>query len=75
LGINVSRELVRIAIQRIGLSKKKAKFHGCPKTLPEKVAKFLEDRWRFIDQGRSFVSLDRRNVFWEELARQTWVML
>jgi transposase len=58
LNVTVSRELVRIAIKRLGLSKKKAKFHGCPKTLPEKTREFLETRQRFIDEGRDFVSMD-----------------
>ena len=59
LNIDVSRELVRVALKhRLNLSKKKAKFHGSPKTLPEKTMKFLEMRERFMKEGRSFVSID-----------------
>lgn len=56
--ITVSRELIRIAISKIGLSKKKAKFFSSPKCLEEKTKIFKATRDLYIQQGRSFFSLD-----------------
>ena len=58
LGITVSKELVRIAIKKQGLTRKLAYFYGAPKTLPEKTTEFLRRRQAFSDQGRKFASID-----------------
>jgi len=58
LNINVSRELVRVVIKRLGLTSKKAKFFATPKRLQETTESFVERRKEFIHQGRYIVSLD-----------------
>lgn len=58
LKINVSRELVRVVIKRLGLTSKKAKFFATPKRLEETTKLFIECRKEFINQGRYIVSLD-----------------
>ena len=58
ININVSKELVRIAIFRLGLSKKKARFYGEPSYLKEKTALFIERRDTYIKQNRRFLSID-----------------
>lgn len=66
LNIKVSRELVRTAIVKSGLTKKKARFFSEPKDLNIKIHYFVEQRQRFIDLGYDFYSLDEtsfgRNV-------------
>ena len=54
----VSKELVRIAISKLGLSKKKARFYGEPNNLKEKTEIFLEQRDKYIKQNRRFLSID-----------------
>jgi transposase len=58
LKINVSKELIRIAIKRQGFTKKVARFYGEPITLPEKTRIFLELRNKYIDENKIFVSID-----------------
>lgn len=58
LRVNVSKELVRTAIQKSGYTKKKARFHGVPGTLPQVVVEFVEKRSSLLQQGRQFVSID-----------------
>lgn len=58
ININVSKELIRIAIFRIGLSKKKARFYGEPSYLKEKTNIFIERRDAYIKQNRRFLSID-----------------
>ena len=58
LCISVSLELVRTVVQRLGLTRKKAKFFSCPKHLPTKTTHFLEQRDAFIKQGRKIFSID-----------------
>ena len=58
LNINVSKELIRIAIKRQGFTKKIARFYGEPKTLPEKTKEFLQLRDKYIDENRIFISID-----------------
>ena len=56
--VSLSTELVRIALKRMGFSKKKAR-HVCrPAHLPSRTATFLEMRAQFRSQGRKFVSID-----------------
>lgn len=56
--IKVSRELLRIAIKRLGMTKKKAHFYGEPKNLKELTSHFLEKRCQFIKENRLIVSID-----------------
>ncbi len=56
--ISVSKELVRLAIVKLGLSKKKARFYGEPNNLKEKTTAFLERRDAYIKQNRRFLSID-----------------
>jgi len=67
LSLNVSRELVRIAIKRLGFSRKKAKFYGEPKNLESKIKQFIEKRNEYLKQGKIFLSIDEtsfgRNSF------------
>jgi transposase len=58
LKINVSKELIRIAIKKQGFTKKKARFYGEPKTLPEKTKEFLEKREIYKNQDKVFISID-----------------
>ena len=56
--ILISKELIRIAIKRLGFSKKKARFYGVSSNLKEKTESFLSFRNNYINQGRRFVSID-----------------
>lgn len=56
--VDVSRELIRVAISKLGYTKKKAKFFSCPKNLPEKTTIFKNLRNQFINENRPFFSLD-----------------
>ena len=58
LNLSVSKELVRIAISRLGLSKKKARFYGEPSNLKDKTSIFLKQRDEYIKQKRRFISID-----------------
>ena len=58
LKIQVSVELVRVAIKRLGFSKKRARFFSEPPNLPEKIQEFLSKRNTYISQGYTFLSLD-----------------
>lgn len=55
---SVSRELLRVAIKRLGLTKKKAKFFSHPLNLEEKTRTFLERRDALKNEKRLFVSID-----------------
>jgi transposase len=56
--ITLSRELIRTAIIKSGLSRKKARFFSRPKDMDAKVKAFLEKRALFQKENRFFVSLD-----------------
>ena len=58
LDIDISKELVRIAIKRLGFSKKKARFYGISSNLEEKINNFLSLRNNYIFQRRRFISID-----------------
>ena len=56
--LDVSTELLRIAIHRMGFSRKKAR-HTCrPSHLPVKTSEFLRLRDTYQDQRRKFVAID-----------------
>lgn len=57
-GFSVSKELLRVALKRGGLSKKKAKFFSRPAGLEQTTQAFLVARDKYIAEGRLFVSLD-----------------
>jgi transposase len=63
--INISRELVRVVIKKLGYTKKKARFVNQPKFHEEKLSEFLQIRESLID--REFFSIDEtsfgRNSF------------
>lgn len=67
LSLHVSTELVRIAIKRLGLSRKKAKFYGQPNNLESKIKQFIENRDKYLKQDKLFLSIDEtsfgRNSF------------
>jgi transposase len=56
--IEVSKELIRIAIHRLGITKKKARFYGAPSTLPKQTEEFIIKRQQFLNEGRNFISID-----------------
>ena len=56
--INVSRELIRTAIAKLGFTKKNARFFSHPKNLHEKTSIFLQLRKQFCDENRPFYSID-----------------
>ena len=56
--MDVSKELIRIAIYRLGITKKKARFYGSPSTLPKLTEEFIVKRQQFLDDGRNFISID-----------------
>lgn len=58
LQINVSKELIRVSIKKQGFTKKNARFYGEPKTLITKIKEFLELRNKYIDENRTFISID-----------------
>lgn len=58
LNIELSRELVRIAIKRLGLTKKKAKVFGSSKLQVEKTSEFLKLRSRYLEENRKIVAID-----------------
>jgi transposase len=58
LNIDVSRELVRVVIKRMGVTKKKARYYGVSKDQNAKKEEFLKQRDLFLDQRCNFVSID-----------------
>ena len=58
LTINVSKELIRIAIIRMKYTKKNARFYGQPKNLPDKVKEFIFLRNKYIEDGKEFICID-----------------
>jgi hypothetical protein len=58
LNICVSRELVRTAILKQGITKKKARFYGYPRNEQEVVPNFVQQRNKAITEGRLIVSID-----------------
>jgi hypothetical protein len=56
--VSVSKELLRVAIKRQGLSKKKAKFFGTSIAQVDKTTCFLQRRADMIAKGRHFFSID-----------------
>lgn len=58
LNIEVSKELVRIVIKRLGFSLKKTKFFAKPKTLKERTETFIAIRDQYVSKNRYIVSLD-----------------
>jgi transposase len=58
LNLNVSKELVRICIKRIGMTKKKAKFYGDPPNLKAKTDDFIAQRDKYLQEGKVIYSID-----------------
>jgi transposase len=58
LGVQVSKELVRVALKRQGFTRKKARFHGRPPDLADKVSAFVARRDAALSQGLEIVSMD-----------------
>ena len=57
--IKVSNELVRLTIHKTLLfTKKKARYYSEPKNSKEKLQEFLDKRKGFIQENRTFVSID-----------------
>lgn len=58
LSIDVSRELTRVAIKKLGYTKKKARFYNVSKNQHTLKETFLALRNKYIGEGRTFVSID-----------------
>lgn len=58
LNVEVSVELVRTAIQRIGYTRKKARYYSEPTHQAKQVEEFIKKREAFKNQGRRFLSVD-----------------
>lgn len=58
LEIDVSKELIRVAIVKLGYTKKKARFYGSPSNLEEKTFIFIKQRNEYMNEGRRFLSID-----------------
>ena len=58
LNVSVSRELIRTCISKLGHTRKKARFFGCPKNLEEKTNLFLGERSKHINEGKIWFSQD-----------------
>lgn len=56
--VNVSKELVRVAIAKLGYTKKQSRCFSTPKNLEEKTKMFKHLRQHFLSQNMSFYSLD-----------------
>jgi len=54
----VSRELVRTAIKKCGLTRKKARYFSRPKNLDDKIKIFVNERQELVDEGYNVFSLD-----------------
>lgn len=57
LKVQVSRELVRVAIKKPGFTEKKAKVFGTSKSLPEKTQEFIRKRSQYISENRTIISV------------------
>jgi hypothetical protein len=57
-GVTVSKELIRCVLKKEGFTRKKARFFGRPKDLPDKVRVFVEARDALMRQHRPIYSLD-----------------
>ena len=58
LSLVVSKELIRVVIGKLGLTRKKTRFYGMTKKLPEQTTEFLQKRTSFMNDKRHFVSID-----------------
>ena len=58
LNINVSKELVRLAIKKLGYSKKKARYFGVAKNALKLNRLFIKKRDTFIANGNPIFSID-----------------
>lgn len=58
MNIKLSKELLRLAIKKYGYTKKKVKYFGVSKNMDEKIKHFLNKRTEFINDNRTFVSID-----------------
>lgn len=54
LAIDVSKELLRTCLRREGYSRKNARFYGNPSGLDDKTSIFLEQRQKFVEEGRHY---------------------
>jgi len=58
LQLDVSKELIRVAISKLGMSRKKARFFSVPHDLERKTLEFVEARDHFLKKGHQFFSID-----------------
>jgi transposase len=56
--LDVSKELIRIAIKKQGYTKKNVKYYGSPSNLPEKTKLFLETRQKYLQNKDLIFSID-----------------
>jgi transposase len=56
--LEISKELVRLSIKKLGFTRKRARYCSYPKHYDEKLEMFLKLRSSFVQQGREFVSID-----------------
>lgn len=57
-GVCVSRELLRVTLREIRVTRKKAHFYGTSPTLPQRTREFLQLRDAYLREGRPFYSVD-----------------
>jgi transposase len=58
LGLDVSKELIRVAIAKMNFTKKKVHFYGQPKNLQEKTNNFINLRNTYLREGKEFFAID-----------------
>ena len=54
----VSKELIRVAIKRQGITRKNVNFYGFPSNLQTKIDEFIDKRKEYIDNNLTFFSID-----------------
>lgn len=58
LHIEVSKELIRLAIKKQGITRKSARFYGCPRNLEETTKSFLVLRDKYLLENREIICID-----------------
>ena len=60
LKISVSKELIRIALKKQGLTKKKVYFYGETKDLADKTSAFIQQRDKYVNENKTFLAIDAK---------------
>ena len=64
----VSKELIRVAIQSMNLSRKKARFYSTTKDSYTRTSNFIKERDSLLSQGYTFFSLDETSFGCEAIS-------